>query len=69
MGGASGSWNLSIVGSMDSRFFNGTQPWTDADGGDGSTTFTRTYKGNEVTGPGIDCSHFVQQSMLTSGYN
>ena len=58
-----------IVNQMNSRFFNG-QTWVYApsklSAWDGSVTVTDSHG---RTGPAIDCSHFVDETMLASGYN
>jgi hypothetical protein len=43
---------------------NALQAW------DGSITITETTTTHgTITGPAVDCSHFVQQAMLAAGYN
>ena len=61
----------SIVTAEEKRFFgNRTQPWVYAPRSltnwDGSVTITDN---NGITGPAIDCSHFVMEAMLAGGYN
>lgn len=57
-----------IINAANARFFNGPNgkpTWVYLYGGNGSTVLTQ----NGITGPGIDCSHFVYQALLYSGRN
>jgi hypothetical protein len=59
-----------ILDEMDARFFDKNKPWTYLYEGRGGTTYAQKLKnGTVVTGPGIDCSNLVHQTMLTAGYN
>jgi hypothetical protein len=69
MGGATREFEVHIIDKMDSRFFDDNKPWTYLKGGKGANAYARTYNGETVTGPGVDCSEFVRQTMLASGYN
>jgi hypothetical protein len=69
MGGVTRSWEMNVVDIMDKRFFDKSKPWTYFFGGKGDNTYTRIYDGKTVTGPGIDCSNLVHQTMLQAGYN
>jgi cell wall-associated NlpC family hydrolase len=69
MPGAQRDFEVHIIDKMDARFFDDNKPWTYLKGGKGANTHTRTYHGTNITGPGIDCSEFVHQSILASGYN
>jgi len=73
---------ISILNAALARFFNG-QIWTykGTVPSDGSVVMSGTYNTNvpdnngvsfytgKVTGPGIDCSHFVEQAELAAGFN
>jgi len=62
-----------IVAAAETRFFDPQHPWTYWLGGNGGTTYDwipdATTGAVVKSGPGIDCSHFVQQAMLASGYD
>jgi hypothetical protein len=59
-----------ILDELDARFFDSSKPWTYFFRGKGGSTYTQKLKdGTVVTGPGIDCSNLVYQTMLASGYN
>jgi hypothetical protein len=59
----------SIVTAERSRFFNPSQPWVYAPKSYAQWNGGVTSTENNVTGPAIDCSNFVQQAMLLGGYN
>ena len=58
-----------IVTSADNRFFSmGTPNWVYAPNPAGANG-SHTYTVDGDTGPGIDCSNLVYQSLLAAGYN
>src|SRR2546426_4431479 len=73
MGSSTNPTDNPIVAAAEQRFFTDGKPWVYAPLGvnayDGSVTLIQNQKDGPKVGPAIDCSHFVMETMLASGYN
>jgi len=63
-----------IIAALQNRFMSSGKPWDYLYGSDGSSVVTfnglpPASSGPMVSGPGIDCSNLVYQTLLAAGYD